>query len=103
MKEENIENTIIYKFCMGGDIVTIIVETAHNKVIFNNDNLLWHIDNQKSQYLTLKEILKQFKEMGYKSGVITVWQETPLNGEIYQYGNHYPASWIKIGQTIGYA
>lgn len=39
---------------------------------------------------------------GYKKGVITVFCENPLRGEVYKYGNN-GEYWEKVGKTDGYA
>ena len=67
-----------------------------------NDKLDWRVDDGCSWFkpckeLTLKEIAEQMN-----SPMITVFVESPLHGEIYQYGN-YGDEWWQIGETGGYA
>lgn len=55
--------------------------------------------------LTLDEIKEQIREkycMSGNFGMITIFINSPLHGEILQYGN-YGDSWYQIGETCGYA
>jgi len=63
----------------------------------------WHFDDYGSYYyLTLAEIEKQLLELKYKPPFY-VCHEQALNGVIYEYGNYKPPSWVKHGETKGYA
>lgn len=71
------------------------------------DKLRWRSeDDQEYGYhaecLTLREIYEQLKEI-YPHAIITVFQNSPLNGEIYQCGNYKDGQWIEHGTTKGYA
>lgn len=73
-----------------------------------NGKLLWRYDVDRSKawfdpykVLTLSEIAEQSRKNGYQ-GLITIFTEYPLRGDILQYG--YPdEEWCKIGSTLGYA
>lgn len=71
-----------------------------------NHKLRWRYDAEISRMcfdpakvLKLSEIAEQCKD----EYIITVIVESPLHGEIYQYGNYYDNKWYKIGETAGYA
>ena len=49
--------------------------------------------------ITLEDIRKKYEPYS----IITVICETPLRGDIYQYGNYLDEAWYCIGETIGYA
>lgn len=51
------------------------------------------------KFLKLSEIAEQLKD---STRMITIISESPLSGEIWQYGN-YGDSWWKIGTICGYA
>lgn len=59
-------------------------------------------DDPDCIFITLKEIQEYCKSKGY-DGTILVFNETPLEGKIYRYGNYRPKFWQLIGTTIGYA
>ncbi|HBJ1651321.1 hypothetical protein HYH38_16025 [Clostridium botulinum] len=69
-----------------------------NDDIIDNNILEWHKEHGEL-YLTLGEISDQLSEKGYRC-VISVWEETPLEGYIYEYDNN---EWIQHGKTRGYA
>ena len=52
--------------------------------------------------MTLDECYTIAVNGGYKSGVITVVEESPFSGTIYRYGNHGDF-WEEIGTVDGYA
>ena len=62
---------------------------------FRKENVVPHDDYPN---LTLDEIAEQVG----KDKIITVYQDTPLHGEIYHYGNH-GEFWELWGITRGYA
>lgn len=99
---ENLNDTIIS--IDGVSDITIIV-SDEGKQIIDNDILTWHEeDNGMVRSLTLEEIYKQLTKLGYK-GVISVWDESPLYGVIYQCGNYSEtrSAWLEHGTTRGYA
>ena len=49
-------------------------------------------------FITLDEIVEQFPE----ATMLTVFIDSPLHGEIYNYGNH-GKKWLRVGFTGGYA
>ena len=68
--------------------------------------LTWRTDEERSKImgvkyyvLTLKEIADQLHE---ETDLITVIVQSPLSGEIYQWGN-YGDEWWQIGELDGYA
>lgn len=72
------------------------------------DDLKWRDDGfgqagYHTEVLTLKEIYEQVKEMFPGRPVITVFQETLLNGAIYQCGSCGDGKWVKFGTTKGRA
>lgn len=75
-------------------------EGIANKTIDNN-TLKWHKEFGE-KYITLGEIYRQLLERGY-TGIIYVWEETPLEGTIYQCSNYEQGQWKEHGKTKGYA
>ena len=68
-------------------------------------DLVWKKNKRRSEVtgmkvysLTLDEIRKQLCEKDY---LITVFVNSPLHGEILQWGN-YGNEWWQIGETCGY-
>lgn len=57
-----------------------------------------------AEELTLDEISIQLKERlkTHDSPLITIFEQEPLHGKIYQWGN-YGNGWYEIGETCGYA
>lgn len=59
------------------------------------------------QHFEYTNRMMQFKdllsEVDYKGGVIRVWADNPLNGELFEYGNYKDTYWYKVGETKGYA
>lgn len=51
---------------------------------------------------TFDEVLEIARKNGFKDGTILLVAESPLNGNVYRYGN-YGDYWVKIGKTMGYA
>jgi hypothetical protein len=90
-----IGQTIVYQ---GGYFVRTIV----GERIIPNENLRWNNPDEEFGWLTLNEIKAQLEEMGI-DGVIYVWEDTPLRGTIYQYGNYHPKTWVEYGHTKGFA
>ena len=71
------------------------------------DILKWHKEYVDALYmdletLSLTEIYEQLKESN-EAHIITVFVDSPLNGVIYQCGNHEKGKWEQIGTTVGYA
>ena len=97
---ENINDTVIYADGSAESLVKIIVEDK----ILNHDTLKWPKEkyNYPTQYLTLNEIQKQLEAL-YGDTVIIVFDESPLYGTIYRYGNYDPCEWEKYGTTKGFA
>lgn len=70
-----------------------------------NDRLKWRVDEEGSimcydpyRVLTLKEIQEQIPHR-----LITVIDNGPMHGEIYQCGNYSGNDWWIIGELDGYA
>ncbi|WP_315069168.1 hypothetical protein, partial [uncultured Clostridium sp.] len=83
----------------GPNQVRIIV----NNIILDNDSLSWHNENYElydERYLSLSEISNQVLKV-YKDCVLYVWEESPSEGYIYQYGNYKKKQWLKHGTTRG--
>lgn len=55
------------------------------------------------RYLTLDEIVEQYKERGGMNPLLTVVVYEPLGGTIYQYGNSNDGKWYIAGTLRGYA
>lgn len=67
------------------------------KLIWRKENL----DFMEINVLTLDEIRNQLKQRN-PYVMITIFVNSPLHGEIIQYGN-YGDEWYRIGETCGYA
>lgn len=73
-----------------------------------NELLQWRFDEelaaalhwglQDAKVLRLSEIAEQLPS----GQVISVIVESPLHGEIYQYGNYHDGKWYQIGSTHRY-
>lgn len=72
--------------------------------IFTDDKIVTKIlvydGGENSETISLNDCLKI---IGYESGICFVIHDNYLSGTIYMYGNYIPASWIKYGETMGYA
>lgn len=69
------------------------------------DSLKWRDDGcgqtgYHAEVLTLKEIYGQVREIYPGQPVITVFQETLLNGAIYQCGNYGDGKWVMLGTIL---
>jgi hypothetical protein len=80
----------------------VIIIVGHGKIVPNND-LKWNlVCEETGEYgLTLGEISDQLIKLGHE-GAFCVWEEKPLSGTIYIYGNH-SEQWQVHGTTKGYA
>ena len=100
----NADSVVITRSDISG--VTIIATSNGKNELVDPLKLTWHImeftEVDKEERLTLKEISQQLLRLGYKS-VLYVWEETPLEGTIYQYGNYEDRSWVIHGTTKGFA
>ena len=95
---DNIDNVEVHQ---GQYFVMIIV----NEKTIDANTLKWHEENYEEfgeRYITLGEIYRQLLKKGY-TGTIYVWEETPLEGTIYQCGNYEQGQWMEHGKTKGYA
>lgn len=82
----------------GMSFVRIIVDEK----IIPNDTFDWHDDDEYGGWITLEEISERLKQLGFPP-VYYVWEDTPLRGTIYQYGNYHPERWEEYGSTRGFA
>lgn len=94
-KDSPVEDAAVY---LGG--VTDLLDIT--------DKLAWHEVDAGSEYwsekLTLGEISRQVAAQAKgRHAIITVFQQSALEGEIYQYGNYKNCGWVKHGSTKGYA
>ncbi|MGK5512344.1 hypothetical protein [Brevibacillus formosus] len=92
---EDMSGTRVYE---GDSIVRII---AGDKLI-SNDMFEWNGVDEFGGWITLGEISRRLRQLGYED-VYYVWEDTPLRGTIYQYGNYRPECWEEYGKTKGYA
>ena len=92
--KEDVGKRVVY----GCYFVRIIV----GERIVPNESLRWNDPEEEFGWLTLNEIRDQLEDMGIEN-VIYVWEDTPLRGTIYQYGNYNPKTWEEYGQTKGFA
>lgn len=67
--------------------------------IFENEELTWRYEDNGGIELTLNEISEQIKT----EGVIYVWIELGLQGEIFMYNNYGDCKWYEHGTTKGFA
>jgi hypothetical protein len=96
---EEIKDTVIY-----WPAVRIIAHPPKEElkeVLVDIEILKWK-NHEGYPYITLLEISKQLKKLGYQSPYY-VWAEMGLSGEIYMYGNYNPPEWVEHGKTRGYA
>lgn len=79
------------------------LERVTVKLKWRTDPYMSEMCFNPAKVLTLKEIALQCKKLAkYRSPMITVVEESPLHGTIYQYGN-YGDEWWEIGTVSGYA
>lgn len=57
---------------------------------------------QPIEWMTLKDI-SDYASRKYPDAIVTVFSNSPLHGEIYQYGNYLDVEWVEYGRTMGYA
>lgn len=67
--------------------------------------LKWRTDDEMSKWfgieahvLTADEVIEQVEDK-----IITIVIESPLSGEIWQYGNYPDGEWHLVGELRGYA
>lgn len=72
------------------------------KIIFNDKCIEIILSDESSLSYTFTDVLNEAYKNGYSEGVITLIAESPLAGEIYEYGN-YGLYWVRHGETRGYA
>lgn len=89
------------------DQIKIYLESGFIRIIVREQMipltaLKWNDVYDCGGWLSLGEIASQLKNLGHQD-VYYVWQDTPLQGRIYQYGNYDPESWIVYGRTQGFA
>lgn len=70
-----------------------------NDKIIDNESLIWKHESNGGIELTLNQIAEQINT----PGIIYVWIESGLSGEIYMYGNYNNKKWNKHGTTKGFA
>ncbi len=72
------------------------------KIIFSDKCVEIFPGNEKSLDYTFEEVIHVAKQNGWKDSTILLITESPLNGRIYQFGNH-GEFWEEHGSTRGYA
>lgn len=73
------------------------------KIIFGGKCIESYLGNERSLNFTFSEVMKIALENGYeREDTILLIAESPLSGDIYQYGN-YGEYWVEHGSTRGYA
>lgn len=70
--------------------------------IVPNDVFHWNDENEYGGWITLSEISERLSRLDYPPPYY-VWEDTPLRGTIYQFGNYYPEKWQEYGNTKGFA
>ena len=104
MKMEKIENPGEFVVCKfdGVDVASVYRNGFDDLKLLR---MKWRCNEKLSKelgfeyhYLTLNEIVDQLG----RCGIITVFIEGPLSGEILQWGN-YGDSWFRVGELAGYA
>lgn len=97
-----------YEVCKFNSVDTTTVYSGGITNLTNITNLLdWNAEyceplDMNLETLTLSEIWEQAKKISFMS-IITVFIESPLEGTIFQCGNHEEGKWEKYGTTQGYA
>lgn len=82
--------------------VRIIVDDNFGERLVDPYSLQWRtteFEEMKYPELTLDEIAEQIET----DGIIYVWVESGLSGEIYLHNNAGDGRWVKHGETRGYA
>lgn len=70
------------------------------KIIFGNKCVTKVLSSEEEP--TFAEVREIAVKNGYSSGVIILIAESPLEGEVFEYGN-YGEFWVEHGKTRGYA
>lgn len=71
------------------------------KIIFGNKCVTKVLSSGELEF-TLAEVREIAVKNGYSRGVIILIAESPLEGEVFEYGN-YGEFWVEHGKTRGYA
>ncbi|WP_312694088.1 hypothetical protein [Caproiciproducens sp.] len=107
---ENCNGVTVYKDAPMECAYVFIKDTHGNIKTIPHSFFKWNEPSTEESewitgYLTLKNISDQIREkLGHLSGVVFVWIEHPLRGEIYQIGNYPDCDfWIENGTTKGFA
>lgn len=82
--------------------VRIIVDDNFGERLVDPYSLQWRTTEFEGGVypeLTLDEVAKQIGT----NGIIYIWTEGGLRGEIYLYNNAGDGKWVKHGETRGYA
>lgn len=80
--------------------VTVVIKDYDEDAVisFVMDN-----DYEHGAMLKFGDVLKEAKEMEFKSGTILLILESYLDGKIYRYGNYNDEYWYLVGETRGFA
>ncbi len=99
---KDLNNLVVWRDGADMSFLTITID----KLLFDPAALEWrHNAEYDVDSLTLEEISDQLLKMipPEQDGIIEVRIETPLDGFIYQYGNHRDNKWYEYGKLQGYA
>ena len=97
----------IYKENPVGIVRIFITEPCGNLVPIPLDSLVWNNfddpfeEKHFEQWITLGDISDQLLEE-YATHIFYVWDEKPLDGTIYQFGNYAKREWRVYANTRGY-
>lgn len=105
-----LNETLIYKngdaFAFGSS--AFYAGGLDNLVPFNKNFFKWNVAENESEFmgetvycLTLGELKEQLAASGY-DGLLTLFVNRPMNGEIYQFGNYSDGEWCELGTLKGF-
>ncbi len=107
---EELNQTVIYK---NGDAFSVGSSAFYkggfdSLVPFDKDFFKWNVSEEASGFmeervysLTLGELKEQLMAAGFK-GLMTLFVNRPMDGEIYQIGNYNDGEWCEIGTLNGF-
>lgn len=105
-----LNKTVIYKngdaFAFGSS--AFYTGGLDSLVPFDKDFFKWNVDKSASEFegdtvycLTLGELKEQLVQVEFH-GIMTLFVNKPMSGEIYQIGNYNDGEWFLLGELKGF-
>lgn len=85
------------------DLQNVTIITGFNDKKLIDKKCLWTVTEEGVEIITLDSLIEQLQMKTPEDELlVTVLCESPLEGYVYEYGNHGPY-WVVKGMTQGYA